>query len=180
MTPAHVATERLVLTAVAREDLRELHAVNADPRLWTHLPSGVYADESRTADDIARYRAEWERDGLGYWTVRRRSDGAFVGIGGVRLVDDAAWNLYYRIAAEHHGYGYATELVLASLAAAAEVNDAVPVVAYLLEHNDASLRTALRSGLTEVWRGPDRQVPGGTRLVLADRPLSAEALAATT
>lgn len=81
------------------------------------------------------------------------------------------WNLYYRVAAEHHGHGYATEVARAGVDAAARQAPDEPVVAYLLEHNEASRRTAERVGLSLVWRGPDREVPDGIRLVLADRPL---------
>lgn len=174
-----VETERLVLTAVAEGDLAELHALHADPRVWTHLPSGVHADEARTRQDLDAYRADWERDGLGYWTVRR-PDGTFVGIGGVRCVRGAVWNVYYRLSPEHQGHGYASEVVTAARAAATAAAPERPLVAYLLDHNEASRRTAERCGLHEVWRGPDREVPGGTRLVFADRPLPPETLAATT
>ncbi len=180
MDLAHVVTERLDLRAASLDDLREVHAVNADPRLWTHWPEGVSTDEQRTVDDLTQYVQEWARDGLGYWAVRRRADGGFVGIGGVRLRPGGLWNLYYRVAAEHHGHGYATEIARAAIAAAAEVRPEAPVVAYLLDHNAASRRTAERCGLSEVWRGPDRLVTGGTRVVMADRPLAAEQLLAAT
>lgn len=174
----HVTTERLDLRAVAVSDLDEQFALHADPRLWQHLPSGVYTDRGRMEQDLERYAADWEA-GLGYWTVRR-ADGAFVGIGGVRLVDGRVWNVYYRIAVDHQGNGYATELVRAALDAAADVAPEIPVVAYLLDHNAASRRTAESCGLKEVWSGPDKDVPGGTRVVMADRDLPAGALAAAT
>lgn len=177
---ARVTTERLVLTAAGEADLAEVHAVNSNPRLWNHWPGGVATAESQTVAQLAEYDADWQRDGLGYWTARRRGDGAFVGVGGVRLRAGGLWNLYYRIAAEHHGAGYATEIARAALAAAQDVRPEAPVVAYLLDHNVASRRTAERCGLTEVWRGPDRLVPDGVRVVMADRPLAAETLASTT
>ena len=68
----------------------------------------------------------------------------------------------------------------AAFEAAAAFDPEAPIVAYLLEHNEASRRTAERAGMTQVWRGPDREVPGGIRLVYADRTLSAAALAAFT
>ncbi|MCL3839146.1 GNAT family N-acetyltransferase [Aeromicrobium duanguangcaii] len=171
MDLASLTTERLVLTAVSQDDLADLHALHADPRVWRHLPSGVHTSAQQTSDEITMYAADWERDALGYWTARRRDGGDLVGIGGVRLKPTATWNLYYRVAADHHGHGYAGELVQAAMQAAATVAPEAPVVAYLLEHNEASRRTAERAGLTQVWRGPDRDVPGGVRLVYADRDL---------
>ncbi|MBA4608613.1 GNAT family N-acetyltransferase [Aeromicrobium sp. Marseille-Q0843] len=175
-----LTTERLDLSAVSFADLAELHTLHADPRVWTHLPSGVHTDEQRTRADLEMYTADWERDGLGYWTARRRSDGELVGIGGVRLRPTGVWNLYYRLAPDHQGQGYALEIVRAAFEAAASYDPEAPIVAYLLEHNEASRRTAERAGMTQVWRGPDREVPGGVRLVYADRTLSAAALAAFT
>jgi hypothetical protein len=57
-----------------------------------------------------------------------------------------------------------------------------PVVAYLLEHDEASRRRAERAGLTLVWRGPDagNPDPAAVRLVLADRPLDDDLRAALT
>jgi RimJ/RimL family protein N-acetyltransferase len=170
MDLARLTTERLALTAVSLDDLPELHALHADPRVWQHLPSGVHADERRTRADVEAYTADWERDGLGYWTARTH-EGDLVGIGGVRLRPGRTWNLYYRLAPQHQGQGFALELVRAALEAAAKVDPEPPLVAYLLEHNDASRRTAERAGLVLAWRGPDRDVPGGIRLIYADREL---------
>lgn len=49
-----------------------------------------------------------------------------------------------------------------------------PVIALLLEHNDASRAVAERSGLRMVWRGPDKDNPdpAAIRLVYADRELT--------
>ncbi|SKB03556.1 GNAT family N-acetyltransferase [Aeromicrobium choanae] len=174
MNYQHLTTERLDLTAVSFADLAELHTLHADPRVWTHLPSGVHTTEQRTRADLEAYTADWERDGLGYWTARRRDDGDLVGIGGVRLRPTGTWNLYYRLAPDHQGQGYAAELVRAAIEAATAYDAETPVVAYLLDHNEASRRTAERAGLEQVWRGPDRDVPGGVRLVYADRSLPPE------
>lgn len=175
----HLSTERLELAAVSFADLAELHTLHADPRVWTHLPSGVHTTVQRTRADLEMYTADWIRDGLGYWTARR-DDGEVVGIGGVRLRPTGTFNLYYRLSPDHQGQGYALELVRAAFEAAAAFDPEAPIVAYLLEHNEASRRTAERAGMQQVWRGPDREVPGGIRLVYADRSLSAAALAAFT
>jgi len=72
--------------------------------------------------------------------------------------------------------------VTAALAAAGQVAPELPVVAYLLEHNTGSRRTAERAGLQLVWRGPDvgNPDPLAVRLVYVDRPVSAGVLAAFT
>ena len=81
------------------------------------------------------------------------------------------WNLYYRFDQQVLGRGYATEMGTAALEAARDVAPERPVLAYLVEHNVASRRTAERLGLRLVWRGPDADNPDpdAVRLVFLDR-----------
>ena len=60
---------------------------------------------------------------------------------------------------------------LAAVDAAHDVAPERPVLAYLLEHNHASRRTAEKVGLRLVWRGPDADNPDpeAVRLVYLDR-----------
>jgi RimJ/RimL family protein N-acetyltransferase len=179
-TPGHRATDRLDLAPVTLADLDALHDLHADPRVWTHFPGGRHTSREQTAGQVERFAADWERDGLGYWTVRRRDDGAFVGIGGVRRVRTGVLNLYYRLSPEQQGHGFAAELSRAARDLAGERLPDVPVVAFLLEHNAASRATAEKAGLRLVWRGPDagNPDPDAVRLVLADRDLEEAVLAA--
>ncbi|MDC7121116.1 GNAT family N-acetyltransferase [Cellulomonas fimi] len=178
----HVRTARLRLDAVRVDDSEAVFALNADARLWEHLPSGRHTSVDQTRTQLERYATAWDDDGLGYWTARDREDDRVVGIGGVTLREGTVWNVYYRFAVEAQGRGLAHELASAALDAARAVRPDVPVVAYLLEHNTASRRLAERLGLTLVWRGPDvgNPDPDAVRLVLADRPLDEDALAVMT
>lgn len=172
-------TERLVLAAVSEADLADLHALSADARVWTHFPSGRHTDLATSQAQVESFAAAWVHDGLGYWTARLRSTGEFVGVGGCMAKGDLAWNLYYRFRPEAQGLGYAGELTQAAIHAAHEIDDR-PVVAYLLEHNVASRRTAERAGLSLVSRGPDYGNPDPTaiRLIYADTAVDAATIAA--
>ena len=176
-----VVTARLNLTEVREADLDDLHTLSADPRVWEHFPTGRHLDRDATAAQLVLFRQSWDETGLGYWTVRMRQTGEFVGVGGCAL-RRAAWNLYYRIRPEKQGHGYASELVEAAQKAAREVRPELPITAFLLEHNGASRRTAERAGLQLAWRGTDagNPDPAAVRLVYADRTLSDEHLAAMT
>jgi RimJ/RimL family protein N-acetyltransferase len=180
-TTAPVRAERLDLRPVAGDDLAALHALHSDPAVWTHFPAGRHTSVQRTARFVAEAAQSWARDGLGYWSVRLAGDGEagpVVGVGGCAVRDDDRWNLYYRFAPRVWGSGLATELAVAAIEAAGRVRPELPVVAYLLEHNEGSKRTAERAGMSLVWRGPDAAVPDGIRLVYADRPLTQTALEA--
>ncbi|WP_345750380.1 GNAT family N-acetyltransferase [Microbacterium rhizophilus] len=167
----------LVLSPVARDDLPEIHRLHADPASWRHLPSGRHRTLLRTREMIEHYIEDW-RHGVGYWTARLRTSGDYVGIGGCRLREDTAWNIYYRIDPVHQGRGFATEIARAGMGAATHVDPDIPISAILLEHNLASKAVAEKLGLRLVWRGPDEgnPDPAAVRLIYADREVTAEQL----
>ncbi len=70
----------------------------------------------------------------------------------------------------------------AAVAAAADIASDLPVVAYRLEHNTGSRRTAERAGLHLLWRGPDvgNPDPAAERLVIGGPPGVIRVLTATT
>lgn len=179
---APVLTDRLILTPVGLDDLDAMAELHADPRVWRHFPSGRHRDREQTRAYLVERERQWRRDGLGYWTVRSRaavgnlSRGDIVGIGGCAVPDGRTWwNLYYRLRPEVHRHGVAVEVCRAGLDAAHAVDQALPVTAFLLEHNVPSRATAERVGLQLVWRGPDSGNPDASavRLIYADRPLDA-------
>lgn len=178
-TPRLVLTERLVLAAVTADDVDELFTLNTDPAVWWHFPSGRHVDRAQTERFVAMCEASWERDGLGYWTLRDPGSHILLGVGGCMGVRDVAWNLYYRLRPASQGQGYATELVRTARACAAEADPDRPVVASLLEHNVRSRAVVERAGLTLVYRGLDRGNPDpeAVRLLFADRPVEDDVVA---
>lgn len=177
---ADVWTERLRLSRAVPGDLDEVFAIQSDPRVWTHYPSLRHADTGATIAMMARWEASWREAGLGSWVARRRDTGEMVGNGGCTLLGGEVWNIGYRIAGDHHGQGYATELARAAVGEARRIAPERPVIAYLVEHNRASAHVAEKLGLELVHRGPDEGNPDPSvmRLVYADRPLAEEQLAA--
>lgn len=176
------ATERLTLTRPTDDDLAELHTISADPRVWRHFPSLRHTSLRTTSDMLARWRDGWDAVGLGVWVARRHDEREIVGYGGCSDLGSIAWNLGYRIAPDAHGFGYATEIAQAGIAAAGSVDASKPVIAYLLEHNVASACVAEKLGLTLRHRGPDAGNPDASavRLVFADRELTEHELVAAT
>jgi [ribosomal protein S5]-alanine N-acetyltransferase len=81
----------------------------------------------------------------------------FSGLKVVRFQDREILNLFYRLAPDAWGHGYATEAVTAVVTWAAEHLPHWPIMARIRPENLASQRVALRAGLT---RAPDLDAPG--------------------
>jgi RimJ/RimL family protein N-acetyltransferase len=181
-------TARLELRAVDPErDLDALHAIWSDPASWWHAPEYRHPEPQTTRDWLESEAASWREDGLGYWSVRLRAGhtgshtdsgtaagdngdiGASIGAGGARRHPAGFWNLLWRIDQAHQGHGYATELGRAALAAAHQVDEALPVIAWVLPINEASCRVAERLDLIE--HEPRLNKDGKRRIPFADRPL---------
>lgn len=179
-------TAQMQLSPTSLEDLEEIHALYSDPRVWTHLPSGRFTDLETTRAWIQARAEAWDLHGLGSYVARDPESGALLGHGGcdLRGSEDAGgafWNLGYRFAPEAQGRGLATELARHAMARALKVDPELPIVAFLLEHNEASAAVAGKLGMTLQHRGPDAGNPDpvAIRLVFADRELTPPQLAAT-
>lgn len=187
--PRDAMTARLELSPARVGDLAAMAQLHADERVWRHLPAGRHSDPEQTRVYLVELERQWREDGLGYWSARLREPvgelcaGELVGIGGCAIPAGATWwNLYYRFTPEVHHRGLATELCQAAVVAARRTHSALPIVAFLLEHNRASKATAERVGLHLVWRGIDtgNADPSAVRLIYADRQLDGARLDALT
>jgi RimJ/RimL family protein N-acetyltransferase len=178
--PRHVRTARLWLDEPVEADADDLYAIHSDPASWVHFPSGRVTDPAAGPVMVGASRRRFDRDGLAYWSVRDADGGPVVGRGGCAVPDEALdadptgrgwWNLYYRFDQRVLGRGFATEMGAAAIAAARSVAPERPGLAYLVEHNHASRRTAERLDLRLVWRGRDADNPDpeAVRLVYLDR-----------
>lgn len=163
-------TERLALSPTSPDDAALLFPIMSDPAGYWYDPAARHRDIERTIAYLRRAKEKYEEDGLSYWTVRLRSTGEVIGIGGIQRHASPSWNLHYRLASAAQGSGYATELSRAALADAARVDPTLPVIAWILQNNFASRRVADRLGLIDSGLGVDRS-DGKSRLAYADRSL---------
>lgn len=166
----HARTARLRLDEPVDGDADALFEIHGDPDSWRHVPQGRHLERARTERMVADALAQWETDGLGYWTARH--DDRVVGRAGCGVPRGLGWwNLAYRFATATHGTGLGAEAATLAIEAAHDVAPERPVLAYLLEHNVASRRTVEKLGLRLAWRGPDagNEDPGAVRLVYLDR-----------
>lgn len=149
MAPAWtIHTGRLILTPVGWQDIGELCALKADPRVYAMMLGGV-----RTPIQVAAEMAEdnqfWARHGAGMWMVRTL-DGAMAGLTGVhQRVDGRGIAIRFAFRPETQGKGMAREAAGAALRFAHERAHIPRIVAVCRENNIGS-RTVLGAiGLRE-------------------------------
>ena len=152
-------TARLTLRAHTLADVAESAAMWADPAVTRHIGGRPSSAEEAWAR-VLRYAGLWALLGYGYWAVRERESGRFVGEVGLAdfrremtppLGDapEAGWVL----APWAHGRGFATEAVRAALAWCDAHLAAPRTVCLIAPGNAASLRVAEKCGFREMGRG---------------------------
>jgi RimJ/RimL family protein N-acetyltransferase len=162
----------LTLRGHAVETLDEALALWGDPQVNRHI-SGKPLGREEVWARVLRYIGHWAALGYGFWQIRERATGRFVGEAG--LADfkrdfkpdpkpgpkpglassfDGAPEAGWVLAPWAHGRGYATEAMTAVLGwsdAAAQIGPRT--VCIINPENTASLRVAAKLGYRELARG---------------------------
>lgn len=165
-------TERLVLRGHSPADFDDCAAMWADPRVVRHIGGRPFSGEEVWAL-VLRYAGLWTLLGYGYWVVRERGSGEFVGEVGfadfrrevappLGELPEAGWIM----AARAQGRGFATEAVTAALRWA-DAHLAAPGTICMIDlGNAASIRVAAKLGYRE--RG--RALYKGEETMVYERP----------
>lgn len=112
----YIETERLVLRSWRPEDLPVFIAMNKDERVMRYFPATLSDDE--TVAFYNRIQDEFSKKGWGLYAVERKSVGDFIGYVGLHEIGfDADFapgvEIGWRLAADYHNQGYATEAAMA-------------------------------------------------------------------
>jgi RimJ/RimL family protein N-acetyltransferase len=142
-------TDRLLAERLRLGGLDELCRMHHDPRVMATL-GGVRSDD-QTQQFLHDNLQHWERHGYGLWMFRAKTDGQFVGRGGLRNVHVGGSDeveLAYALMATFWGRGLATEMAEAILTVAFTHLDLPNIVAFTLVTNRASRRVMEKVGCT--------------------------------
>jgi len=82
---ATLTTPRLIAEAIRPAHFSEIHRLYSDPVVMKTLSAdGKPLSEEVTRDSIRQSVDHWQQHGFGFWVFRRRSDGQFIGRGGLK------------------------------------------------------------------------------------------------
>lgn len=164
-------TERLTLRPHALADLPDSVALWGDPEVTRYISGRPFTPEE-VWGRLLRHAGHWALLGYGYWVVRERLSGAFVGEVGLGNfhrdltppldAPEAGWVL----SPVQHGHGYATEAVRAVIGWAKEQLGSDRLVCIIDPEHAASLRVAERCG----FRVRGTATYQGSEILTLERP----------
>jgi RimJ/RimL family protein N-acetyltransferase len=162
-------TERLVLHGHRLDDFEDSAAMWGDPEVTRHIGGRPFSREEAWVR-LHRYVGHWVLLGHGFWVIRERASGQFVGE--VGLVDfkrdlDEPWRALFAAAPEvgwalarwAHGRGFATEAVRAALGWGEAQLGVRKRVCMINPGNLASIRVADKCGFRELGRASYKERP---------------------
>jgi len=138
-------TPRTRLRSWQPGDAPAFAAMNADPEVMRDLGGAIARADSDAK--LGRYRASFDRDGIGRWVIESR-EGEFLGYAGVMFHRDhpigAHYDAAWRLVRQAWGCGYATEAALAALRDAFTRIGMAEVLAYTAADNLRSQKVMAR------------------------------------
>lgn len=160
-------TERLILRGWRADDLDALCVLFGDPAA-TRFTGGI-KDRPTTWRQLATYSGHWQLKGWGPFAVTLKSGGQTIGYCGPWDPHGKADEpeITYGLAAAHHGQGYATEAIRASLGYVYGTLNWTTALSYIDAENAASVGVARKLGarhdgdvrlygavMHQIWRYP--------------------------
>jgi len=162
---AVLETERLTLRGHAVADYDECAALWSDPVVTRHIGGRPSSREDVWAR-LLRYAGHWALLGFGYWVVREKATGRFVGEVGFADFErdisppfDGAPEAGWVLSPWAHGKGFATEAVRGALAWGAVRFRGARTVCIINPENLASIRVAEKCGYVEFHRTTYHDAP---------------------
>ena len=150
-----IETERLSLRLPTLADFEDSATMLRDEAVVRHIGGKPYTQEESWMR-LLRNVGHWQFFGYGFWIVRERSGGKFVGhvgLGDFRREMtpsfDADPEMGWVLAQSAHGKGYATEAAQAAIAWMRLRHNPARLVCMIEPENLASLRVAAKCGFRE-------------------------------
>jgi RimJ/RimL family protein N-acetyltransferase len=153
-----IETERLSLRLPTVDDFKDSVTMLQDPAVVRHIGGKPFTQEDAWLR-LLRHVGHWQLFDYGFWIVRERRGGAFVGhvgLGDFRrdMIPDfgGAPEMGWVLARPAHGKGYATEAVEAAIRWMHLRHRPARIICMIDPENAASLRVAAKCGFREFAR----------------------------
>ena len=149
MKGVKLQTERLELRELTVSDIDNLRPIlqDADVMYAWEAPFTDSEAENWLAENLRRYKT----DGFSFWTVERKTDGAFIGVCGplIEIINGVRHiGVAYIFAKAYWGNGYAAEAAAACVNYAFDSLSADEVIAEIRPENKKSRHVAERLGMS--------------------------------
>jgi RimJ/RimL family protein N-acetyltransferase len=162
---AVLETDRLIMRPHVLADYDDSFAMWSDSEV-TRFIGGQASTREEVWARLLRYAGHWALLGFGYWVVRDKASGSFVGEVGFanfrRAIEpplDDMPEVGWALMPAAHGRGYATEAVHAALRWADAKWPAADTACIVAPDNTASLRVAQKCGYVEWAHGSYKGKP---------------------
>jgi RimJ/RimL family protein N-acetyltransferase len=150
-----LSTERLVLRPVTADDHAALLAHWTQPDVRRFLFDGAALSPAEVAETIEESVRDFAAHGYGIWLIELGSAAQLVGTAGLRPLEDSGLEIFYSLAPDAWGRGYATEAARAVVEYGLGPLGLPEVLAEVDEGNTTSVAVVKRLGMT-----PYTVVPG--------------------
>jgi RimJ/RimL family protein N-acetyltransferase len=146
-----LTTARLLAEAISPTHFPDIHRLHTDPQVMKTLSAdGKPLSEETTRESIRQAVDHWQRHGFGLWVFQRRSDGQFIGRGGLKTyqIDGKdVVGLAYAVMPDYWNQGFATEIGEVSLEVGFARLGFPEIASWTLPSNLSSQRVMEKLGL---------------------------------
>lgn len=144
-TTARFAAERLCF-----DHFSEINRLHTDPQVLKTLSAdGKPLSEDATREHLRQVVEHWQQHGFGFWLFRRKTDGQFIGRGGLKVYQidlGEVIGLAFAVMSDFWGQGFATEMAEAGLQSGFEQFGFPEIASWTLPTNTASQRIMEKLG----------------------------------
>jgi [ribosomal protein S5]-alanine N-acetyltransferase len=128
----------------------ELHRLHSDPKVMKTLSAdGKPFSTDTTREQLRQAVDHWNQHGFGFWVFHRKTDGQFIGRGGLKIyqIDKRdVIGLAYAVHSDFWNKGFATEIGTVSLQIGFEHLGLTEIASWTLPSNRASQRVMEKLG----------------------------------
>ena len=156
-----IATARLILRKLTKEDFEKFFEINHDPETNIHNPNGPMSFQ-KAESTFTRMLEHWEKHHFGSWAIAEKENPEnIIGFGGLSYKlygEEEKLNLGYRFASQAWGKGYATEFTKKAIDLGFNEGSKEEIFAVVRPGNIASVKVLEKAGMIKTGTLDD--VPG--------------------